>query len=165
MTATSLATLDNQFAHVDQHDLALVAVYRKRRLVLSATKDEQIRYLESLPTTRSELSRVYALTDSQGICEDPFIIDVVYNMFDTAARIVRGRGRFHRRFIGLCDLTDGEIGEVAWPAFNWWLKKDTARTVAALRSLSKETRTRLCDGQDPIDLTDRDAAKQCRSEL
>ena len=165
LAATDVASLDAQYAKCDARDPAIDAVYRKRRLALEPTKEEEQRYLRSLPKTGAALSRIYELTSTRDICEDPLIIDVVYNMFDTAAALVKKHGSDHGRFIQLCDLTDGEMGEVAWPAFDWLLKNDTARTVAALRSLPKAERTRICHGNDPKTLSARKAAKRCRSEL
>ncbi len=86
-------------------------------------------------------------------------------MFDKAVDVIIERRVMHRRFIELCDLTDGEIGEVAWPAFNRLLEADPEPTVAALRSLPTEVRVRLCDGEDPVQLTDVEATERCRSEL
>jgi hypothetical protein len=163
--AEDVAALDALFAKCNAREPALVAVYRKRRLALRPTDDEERTYLRSLPTTKADVRRIYELTHCRDISEDPRIADVVYGMFGTAADLVKKHGTYHRRFITLCVLTDGEVGESAWNAFDWLLEHDTDRTVAALRSLPKDVRTRICNAHDPRDLTKREAATRCRSGL
>src|SRR5678815_5280328 len=165
ISAPDITTLDRRFVKMNSPDLALVAVYRRRRLDLHRTPQEEVKFPESLPSIQAELSRIYALTDSHDLCGNPYVTDVVYGMFDRAVDVIIQRGVMHRRFIELCDLTDGEVGEVAWPAFDRLLQADTERTVAALRSLSAEVRMRLCGGEDPVQLSDAEAADKCRSEL
>lgn len=165
ISATGVAILDREFATCDAADVALVAVYRERRLALYPKAEESRRYLDSLPATQRELSRVYELVNARGICNEPAVSRVVYGMFDTAATQVKKRRTHYREFIELCRLTDGEVGEAAWPAFDWLLDHDAPRMLDALRSLALETRLELCGGLDPRDLSRRDAMKRCRSGL
>jgi hypothetical protein len=161
----SVAALDRQFSECDRSDPALVAVYRQRRLELMRTGAEEVRYLEGLPSTQEALQRIDELSWTRGICEDATVSRVVYDMFDTAADLVQRHRGYHVKFIQLCMLTDGLIGEVAWPAFDRLLQQDRGRTLEALRSLPRETRMRLCGGRDPRSLTDSEAGVECRSGL
>jgi hypothetical protein len=163
--ATEVGVLDATFARADPSDAALVAAYRWRRLQLVPTPGEELRYLRALPATGAELAQVSDLSFVAGLRDDLRISEVVDGMFERAARLVARHGRFHRRFIQLCDLTDGALGEVAWPAYDWLLENDAARTVAALRALPSSVRTRLCGGPDPVALPTAEAVDQCRSEL
>src|SRR5206468_5940294 len=103
-----------------------------RRLELVYTHAEELRFLESLPATPEELSRVYSLTYCPEIKEHPGVIKVVYDMFGTAARLVHKSGKYHKEFIALVDMTDGELGEIAWPEFDWLLEHDSAKILSAL---------------------------------
>src|SRR5262245_3522038 len=78
ISSTDVVTLDRRFAKMDGTDPALVAVYRRRRLDLHLTAQEEVKFLESLPTTQADLSRVYTLTDSRDLSGEPYVTEVVY---------------------------------------------------------------------------------------
>ena len=163
--AKDLASLDRSFRGLARTDPALVAIYRTRRLRLNPVPAEERRWLRAMPRTARDLRWIYALTYADEIKDDPLVTDVVYEMFGTASSLVQKHGRLHREFIELCTFTTGELAEAAWPMFDWLLEHDPAKTVAALRRLPAETRKRLCKGTDPIDLSEQEAVRECRSEL
>ena len=163
--ASTVAALDRAVDRFGAAHPAIRALYRRRRLALNPTKAEELRYLTSLPRTESDLSRVYELTYARDVCELPAVSETVYGMYQTAVRLVRSHGRFHRRFIELCLLTDGEVGEAAWPEFDLLLTQDSDRTVTALRTLPLRARTSICGGKDPRDLSLKDAVNACASGL
>lgn len=159
--ASTIVALDAAFNRIGAKSPGIVALYRHQRLSLNPTRREELRYLRSLPRTRAELQRVYELTYARDVCEHRAVSATIYDMFDTAARLVQRHGRYHREFIDLCLFTDGELGEVAWPAFDWLLAQDPARTIRTLRSLPAKTRAGICDGRDPRQMTDEEAARVC----
>jgi hypothetical protein len=109
--AKDLASLDRQFASMHSSDVAVVAVYRKRRLELNPTSDEETRYFDSLPTTEAGLDAIYAgLMHDRAISEDPEISGVVYDMHETAAAIVRKHHTGHVKFIRLVLWSNAEVG-------------------------------------------------------
>lgn len=159
--ASTVVALDAAFDRIGAKNPGIVALYRRQRLSLNPTRREELRYLRSLPRTRNELYRIYELTYARDVCEHRAVSETIYDMFDTAARLVHRHGRYHREFIELCLLTDGELGEVAWPAFDWLLAEDSARTISTLRSLPSKTRADICDGRDPRQMTDEEAVTVC----
>ncbi|HEV7240297.1 MAG TPA: hypothetical protein VGQ36_13745 [Thermoanaerobaculia bacterium] len=163
--ASTVAALDAAFNRIWAMNPGIVALYRHQRLSLNPTWREELRYLRSLPRTRIELQRIYELTYARDVCEHRAVSETIYDMFDTAARLVQRHGRYHREFIELCLLTDGELGEVAWPAFDWLLEEDSARTISTLRSLPPKTRANICDGRDPRQMTDEEAVTVCEAGL
>lgn len=165
LTATDAATLDSRFSQLRTDDPALVATYRRRRLHLDPTQEEELRYLQSLPTTREELSRVYTLIDSSALCGDPNVSDIVDGMWARAARLVTKNGVGHLAFIRCCLLTDGYVAEDAWDMFDWLLDQDAKRTVAAIRELSPEDQKRICGDADLQHISAAEARKKCASGL
>ena len=161
--ATTVQSLDAAFNRVGAENPALLALYRWRRLSLNPTPREELRYLSALPRSASQLLRIYELTYARDVCEHPAVSETVYDMFDTAARLVQKHGRYHQEFVELCLLTDGELGEVSWPAFDWLLAEDSARMVALLRRLPLEIRTQVCDGKDPRELNDQEVVTVCET--
>jgi hypothetical protein len=165
LTTADAASLDSRFAQLRTDDPAIIATYRRRRLQLDPTKQEEVRYLQSLPATREELSRVYTLVDSRDLCGDRIVSDIVDGMWARAARLVRKHGVGHEAFIRRCLLTDGYVAEDAWDVFDWLLKHDTMRTVAAIRKLSSEDQKRVCGDADLQHISAAEARKRCASGL
>jgi hypothetical protein len=161
--ATDAASLDARFLHLNSHDPAVIAVYRKRRLDLNPTKREESTYVASLPARSEDLSRVYKLVDSRDLCGDAYVSDVFYGMFERAATLARKRGAGHEAYVRLCLLTDGEVAEFSWDWFDWLLENDTARTVAAIRELSPEDRQRVCGDADLRHISLEEARNKCAS--
>src|SRR5688572_19161027 len=63
----------------------------------------------------SGLWRVYQLTypSESRLGEDPRIADIVYGMFERAARYAQKYESGHRRVLQLCLFSDGELAETA----------------------------------------------------
>lgn len=165
LAAPTIGALDALYRECPPIDAAYRAIYRQRRLTLSRTRSEELRFLETMPSTEEELSRIYQLTDPSEILEDPGIIEVVYEMFGTAAELVHKHGKFHKEFIYLVYMTDGEIGEIAWPEYDGLLNLDPRKTLEALQKLPVEIGRTFCRGIDPKVLSLPEAQQKCHSEL
>ena len=165
IAATGLTSLDRAFKAIPDPNPAVLAVYHQKRLSLNPTRSEEIRYLESLPQTQADVDRIYELTYTPEICGHEVVSQVVYGMYQTAARLVYRHGIQHRGFIQLCLFANAEVGEVAWPEFDQLMVDDPDLTLRALRALPGATRRSICGGSDPRDLTSRQALKMCHSEL
>jgi hypothetical protein len=163
IAATDLASLDARYATANSGDLAMLAVYRKRRLDLNPTTREQDTYLASLPATQDDLERVYTLVDSHDLCGDAYVQDVFYGMFERAATLAKKRAVGHEAFVRLCLLTDGEVAESAWDWFDWLLQNDTRRALAAIRKLSPMDQRRICRNAELGHITLEEARQKCAS--
>jgi hypothetical protein len=163
LEARDLESLDQAFSKAAREDEALKAIYRVRRLVFNDSREEELRFLEALPSTWRELWRVYELTylSESRLGEDPRIGDVVYGMFERAARYAQRYGSGHRRVLQLCLFSDGELAETAWGSCDWLLVHDSERTLAAIRSLPVEDQRRMCSGETAEGLTVEDAVRKC----
>ena len=162
LEARNLETLERVFSKVAREDEALKAIYQARRLVVNPSRKDELRFLETLPATRSGLWRVYQLTYSSEsrLGEDPRIADVVYGMFERAALYAQKYESGHRRVLQLCLFSDGELAETAWEWCDWLLQHDSERTLAAIRSLPIEDQRRICGG--PAEgLTVKEAIQKC----
>jgi hypothetical protein len=164
--ARDVKSLDHAFAGAPKDD-ALTALYRTRRLALHRTRDEEERFMGSLPANQESLWRVYRLTlpSPSNLGEDPRVGDAVYRMFDRAARIAHQRGSGHRRVLELCLFSDGELAETAWEACDWLLKHDPEKSLAALRTLPEKDQRRMCGGLTAKKLSAREVWAKCRSDL
>ncbi len=165
LDAPSIDRLDRAYENADSRDAALRALYRHLRLTLNPSAAEEMRFVRGLPTSEAELNRVYALVDTHGLCDNPLVQEVVYGMFDTAARVIVHRRTGYRGFIRLCLWSNAEVGEIAWPAYDSLLDEEPRFVIAALRSLGREERMRVCDGVDPRLISDVVAEQRCRSGL
>lgn len=165
IAANDLTALDRAFKAVSNPNSAVLAVYHQKRLSLNPSRSEEIRYLKTLPQTQAEVDRIYELTHTPEICEHEVVSQVVYGMYQTAARLVYRHAIHHRRFIELVLFSNAEVGEVAWPEFDQLMVDDPDLTLRALRTLPEKTRRSICAGSDPMQLTTRQALKVCHSEL
>jgi hypothetical protein len=120
--------------------------------------------LKALPSTEAELDHVYQLTDTPEVCENATVLATVYDMSDTAARLIQKYGILHGRLLSLCLYSNDEVGEVAFPACDTLMQEDPDLTVAALRTLPRTLRIRYC-GTDPRNLSVRVAVARCQSGL
>jgi hypothetical protein len=166
LDAKDLGALERAFAGAPR-DEALTAVYRTRRLALRRAPGEEEQFMSSLPATPESLWRVYRLTDPSpsNLGEDPRVGDIVYGMFELAARIARKRGSGHRRVLELCLFSDGELAETAWEWCDWLLKRDPEKSLAALRTLPEEDQRRMCGGVTAKEISSREVWKKCGSGL
>lgn len=162
--ATSLAGLDAAWQRSNHADAALSALYHRRRLDMNPTRDEELRWLQTLPATQADLDRVYQLTYTAGVCESAAVSATVYDMFETATRLAKKFGFQHGRVLSLCLFSNPEVGEVAWPACDTLLQEDPHLTVAALRKLPRALRMRYC-GTDPRRLSEAAILSRCQSGL
>jgi hypothetical protein len=167
LEARSLESLDHVFSKAAREDEALKAVYQARRLVLNNSRGEELRFLEALPATERGLQRVYELThpSESKLGEDPRIADVVYGMFERAARYAQRYKSGHRRVLQLCLFSDGELAETAWEWCDWLLQHDSERALAAIRSLPIEDQRRMCSGETAEGLTVKEAIQKCATDL
>lgn len=167
LEAKDLESLDRLFAKTAQGDEALKAVYQARRLALSNTRAEELRFLESLPDSEKKLLRVYQLTypSSSGLGEDPRVGDVVYGMFERAARLARKHGSGHRRVLRLCLFSDGELADVAWDWCDWLVTNDPQRALDSIRTLPAEDQRRMCGDASLEKLTAKGVVEKCVSDL
>lgn len=167
LEAKDLKTLDQLFAKAAQGDEALRAVYRARRLALNNTREEELRFLEMLPDSEAKLWRVYQLSypSPSGLGEDPRIGDVVYGMFERAARLAQKHGSGHRRVLRICLFSDGELAETALEWCNWLVKTDPERALSAIRSLPVEDQRRMCGDSRIERLTAKEVVEKCTSDL
>ena len=167
LDAKDLESLDQAFSKVAQEDEALKAIYRTRRLVLNDNREEGMRFLEALPATERGLWHVYQLTypSESRLGEDPRIADVVYGMFERAARYAKKYESGHGRVLQLCLFSDGELAETAWEWCNWLLRHDPERALAAIRSLPIEEQRRMCSGEKAESLTVEEAIQKCVIDL
>ena len=165
LDARSIDRLDRAYQKSGTRDAALRALYRRRRLTLNPSTAEEMRFVRGLPASEAELNCVYALIDTGGFGDDQVVQEVVYGMFDTAARVIAHRRTGYRRFIRLCLWSNAEVGEVAWPVYDSLLNEQPRLVIAALRSLDREERLRICDGVDPRLMTDALVEQRCRSEF
>lgn len=163
--AADVAALDAALKRVGAGDVAIMAVYRKRRLALNPVDAEEVRFLRSLPKTASDAKRLVLLTATTDICELPEVAAIVYGMYNTAAKIIKKQGKSHRALIDASVVAEAELADTAWPAFDWLLENDTKLTLSALRILPEADRTRICHGQDPRKVSEKNALEQCRSGL
>jgi hypothetical protein len=167
LDARNLESLDHVFSAAAREDEALKAIYQARRLVLNDSREEELRFLEALPATERGLRRVYQLTYPSGskLGEDPRIADVVYGMFERAARYAQRYESGHKRVLELCLFSDGELAETAWEWCDWLLQHDSERTLAAIRSLPIEDQQRMCSGETTEGLTVKEAIQKCTTDL
>lgn len=168
LEAKDLKVLDRISAKAAaQEDEALRAVYQARRLALSKTREEELRFLEALPDSETKLMRVYQLTypSASGLGEDSRVGDVVYGMFERAARLAKKHGSGHRRVLRICLFSDGELAETAWEWCDWLVKNDPQRTLSAIRSLPVEDQHRMCGDVRIELLTAKKVVEQCISGL
>jgi hypothetical protein len=167
LEAKNLESLDQVFAKATREDEALKAIYQARRLVLNKSREEELRFLGTLPATNKGLWRVYQLTylSESKLGEDPRIADVVYGMFERAARYAQRYGSGHGRVLQLCLFSDGELAEVAWEWCDWLIQHDSERTLAAIRSLPVEDQRRMCSGETAEELTVKEAIQKCATDL
>ena len=167
LDAKDLEALDRISAKTSPGDAALRAIYRTRRLALNNTQEEELRFLEALPDSEPRLWRVYHLTSPSpsGLGEDSRIGDVVYGMFERAARLAQKHGSGHRRVLRLCLFSDGELAETALEWCDWLLKADPERALTAIRSLPAEDQRRLCGDVNIKRLTAMEVVEKCSSGL
>lgn len=167
LEAKDLESLDRLFPNTAQGDEALKAVYLTRRLALSNTRAEELRFLESLPDSEKKLWRVYQLTypSSSGLGEDSRVGNVVYGMFERAARLARKHGSGHRRVLRLCLFSDGELADIAWDWCGWLVTNDPQRALNAIRTLSVEDQRRMCGDANIEKLTAKEVVEKCVSDL
>jgi hypothetical protein len=167
LEAKDLESLDRVFAKTSQGDAALRALYRTRRLALNNTPEEELRFLEALPDSESRLWRVYHLThpSPSGLGEDSRIGDVVYGMFERAARLAQKHDSGHSRVLKMCLFSDGELGETAWEWCDWLLRAAPERALNAIRSLPVEDQRRMCKDVSIEGLTAKEVVEKCSSGL
>jgi len=167
LEARDLESLDRVFSKAAREDEALKAIYHARRIALNDSREEELRFLEALPATAKGLWRVYQLTylSESKPREDPRISDIVYSMFERAARYARRYGSGHRRVLQLCLFSDGDLAETAWEWCDWLLLHDSERTLAAIRSLPIEDQRRMCLGETAEGLTVEDAVRKCATGI
>jgi hypothetical protein len=167
LEAKDLESLDRISAKTSQGDAALRAVYRTRRLALNNTHEEELRFLEALPDSAPRLWRVYHLTypSISGLGEDSRIGDVVYGMFERAARLAQKHGSGHRRVLRMCLFSDGELAETAWEWCDWLLRADPERVLSAIRSLPLADQRRICGEVSVERLTAKEVVEKCSSDL
>lgn len=167
LEAKDLKSLDQLSAKATQRDEALRAVYQARRLALNSTREEELRFLAALPDSEAKLSRVYQLTypSPSGLGEDPRIGDVVYGMFERAARLSHKHGSGHRRVLRICLFSDGELAETAWEWCSWLVKVDPKKALNAIGSLPVEDQRRVCGDVKIERLTAKEVVEKCTLDL
>lgn len=164
--ATNLESLDHAYSKAAREDEALKAIYHARRLVLNASREEELKFLEALPSTEKALWRVYQLTypSESNLGEDPRISNVVYGMFERGARYAKKHESGHRRVLQLCLFSDGELAETAWDWCDWLIQEDPERALAAIRSLPAEDQRRMCSGETVEGLPAQEAIQKCAAD-
>ncbi|HTG37159.1 MAG TPA: hypothetical protein VLB76_29940 [Thermoanaerobaculia bacterium] len=167
LEAKDLKSLDRLSAKLSKEDAALGAIYRTRRLTLNNTYKEELRFLDALPDSAPKLWRVYHLTypSPSGLGEDSRIGDVVYGMFERAARLAQKHGSGHRRVLQICLFSDGELAETAWEWCDWLLKADPERSLRSIQSLPVEDQRRMCGDVSIKGLTAREVVEKCSVDL
>jgi hypothetical protein len=161
--AKTVAELDA----VPHDSVPLRALYRRMRLKLHSTADEELRYLDALPKSKTELDCVYDLTNAEEVKNDPAVGETVYDMLALAGRLSLKHGRTLDRFLELYEwsLSNGDLGEGWSSDYGEMLDTHPGELAAALRKLPVQRQKDYCHGFDIRKRSMKFIAAHCHSAV